>query len=339
MKMTMKITVKMTTRTIKKIKIISLAFLTVAASFLSFYFLNAGLTTEKLINIWPVIISFWIFITLVVLEVVLIDNLNLLTFLVFLQSAVPALVFTSYFSHPRFIFWGLIILFLFMFWGVSKGHRVIKNNLKVRFFFISRQVVPKIVTGLLLFTIVVLYINYIVLGNFSEGLGTKVFNGILKSAQPILKVWVPDISFDMKIDKALQKTAETQFEKSKDEILAKQGISIDKLSYVEKSELINQISAGIKERIERLTGELSGNQTISEVLYSLVKNKINSLSLFAKKLIGAGLFLILFFVIKGIAFIIYPLIEITAFVIYKILLLSNFAHINLETKQKEVVNI
>ncbi len=322
----------------KTIKILFLALLTGILSFLFFYFLNQGIILGNLGSAWPIILTFLFLLIFIVLEVVFIADLNLLISLVCIQSLLSIIAFVSSFNNLPFLLICFAILFLFSFWGVKKGHSNIKNGLEINFFSSVHRVIPKVFTGILLFMVIVLYFNYVNLGNLDERLGRQVFDKIVNSLEPLLQIWVPDTSLDMEIGEALEEAARTQLQRSKIELL-KEGINLDEISDSQMQELIDEAALQIESRVEEVAGNLRADQTIREFAYSAIKGRVDAMSPTGKKLLGGLVLLIPFFIIKGIALLIYPIVELLAFLIYQILLMFGFAYIGLETKQKEVINL
>jgi hypothetical protein len=317
---------------------ISLGLLTGIFSFLSFYFLNQGAVLGSLGSIWPIIIAFSFFIIFFVLEVILIDDIGILYIFIFFQSLLPFFALTKSFDNVRFLLVNFAILFIFTFWAAKKGHSLVKNGLKINFFSIAHRVVPKFFTGLLLVIMILLYFNYVFLGRFNDNMGRQTFNQVANFVAPAFEIWLPGVSLDLSIREALEESARVQLQKSKIDLLEK-GINLDEMSSSQKEELVKQTTLQIEENIEEVVGELDYDQTVREFAYGTIKNRVDELSPTAKIFTGGGVFLILFFLIKGIAFILYPIIEFIAFVIYHLLLMTGFAHINLESRQKEIINI
>ncbi len=323
---------------LKAIKISVLAVLTCVFSFLSFYFLNQKLVLESGGSVWPVVVFFVIFIVLTILEAVFIKDSGLLTVLVFIQSALFIPVFIGSLDKFNIILICFAALFLFTFWGTKRAHLRNRESLSVNFFSVAHGLVPKMVSGIFIFIIVLSYFNYVTLGKFDENMGRRVYDKAANFLEPLLQAWVPEGSLDTEISVFLKEAAETQLQRSKIALLG-EDINIDELSDAQREELINQAILQLEEKIEGITGELEPDMTVRNFVYNLIKEKIDAIPTAVKKPLAGVNMAIVFFVAKGISFILYPIVEFLAFIIYQILLITGFAYIGLETKQKETVNL
>ncbi len=320
----------------KIIKILSLSVFTVFASLLTFYFLNQALITGTISGLWPAIVSFLVFVSLITLEVLFIADFKVLMLLTFVETMVPIFVFQ--FDNFQFLFWIFILFFLFVYWGEEKGLIVLKNSVEIKFVQIAKEIIPKIVTGLLIFLVFLLYFHYVSMGHFDKNVAKRTFDKVLNSFNPALKIWVPDASFDMTVNELLNKLALTELERSKIDLL-KQNINLAELSDQEKQALIADTVKSFKEKFENNLGEIKENQTVRSKLFGVLNDKISNLPAVAKKISGGGFLLIIFFILKSLALLLYPLIEFIAFILYKSLLALNFANVDLEDARREVIKI
>ncbi|HMB17499.1 MAG TPA: hypothetical protein VKO61_01135, partial [Candidatus Paceibacterota bacterium] len=309
----------------KIIKILSLSVFTVFASLLTFYFLNQALITGTISGLWPAIVSFLVFVSLITLEVLFIADFKVLMLLTFVETMVPIFVFQ--FDNFQFLFWIFILFFLFVYWGEEKGLIVLKNSVEIKFVQIAKEIIPKIVTGLLIFLVFLLYFHYVSMGHFDKNVAKRTFDKVLNSFNPALKIWVPDASFDMTVNELLNKLALTELERSKIDLL-KQNINLAELSDQEKQALIADTVKSFKEKFENNLGEIKENQTVRSKLFGVLNDKISNLPAVAKKISGGGFLLIIFFILKSLALLLYPLIEFIAFILYKSLLALNFANVD-----------
>jgi hypothetical protein len=320
----------------KIIKILSLSIFTVFASLLTFYFLNQALIAGTISGLWPAIVSFLVFVALITLEVLFIADFKVLILLTFVETMVPIFVFQ--FESFQFLFWIFILFFLFVYWGEEKGLIVLNNSVEIKFVQIAKEIIPKIVTGLLIFSVFLLYFHYVSLGHFDKDVAKQTFDKVLNSFNPVLKIWIPGASFDMTVNELLNKLALTELERSKIDLL-KQNINLAELSDKEKQALVADTVKNFKKKFESNFGEIKENETVRSKLFGVLNERISNLPPVAKKISGGGFLLIMFIILKSLALLLYPLMEFIAFVFYKSLLSLNFADVDLEDARREVIKI
>lgn len=323
---------------LKAIKITVLAVLTCVFSFLSFYFLNKEVLLNAEGGAWPAVICFFVFIVFTVLNTVFIKDSRLVTALVFVQSAIFIPVFIGSLKNWNVLLISFVLLFIFTIWGVKRAHSRMKDSMRINFFSVAHRIVPKMITGILLLVIVLFYFNYVTLGKFDEDMGRRLFDKTADFLEPVLQTWVPEASLNTKVEDFLKEAAETQLERSKIALLG-DGINLDELSTLQREQLINKTAEELEGKIEEITGELKFDQTVREFVYGIIKERIDAIPPAVKKPLAGFNLAIIFFVAKGISFIFYPVIEFIAFIIYQILMITGFAYIGLETKEREIINL
>lgn len=323
---------------LKAIKITVLAVLTAVFSFLSFHFLNKEIFLGGEGGAWPTIICLFVFIVFAVLESVFIKDSRLVTALVFVQSAIFIPVFAKSLHSLNILLICFGALFIFTIWGAKRAHSRMRDSMRVNFFSIAHRLVPKMITGILILVIVLFYFNYVTLGKFDENMGRRIFDKTADFLEPVLQTWVPEASLNTEVEEFLKEAAETQLERSKIALLG-EGINLDELSTLQREQLINKAAEELEGKIEEITGELKFDQTVREFVYGLIKDKIDAIPPAVKKPLAGLNLAIIFFVAKGISFIFYPIIEFIAFIVYQILMITGFAYIGLETKERETINL
>lgn len=323
---------------IRRIKIFSLGILGVILGFLTFFFLRNLITSSGFSNIWLILGLAWVFLVVIVLEVIFINRFFVLGWWVVAQGLTPAVAFYPFIFPTFYHLVGIAsLLFLFfVFLGVHRGFRTADNSLKINFFTTARQIVPKVAVGFLIFTAIFSYFYFFQLENFSDETASYLFNKILESALPIVQIWFPGISFDMSVEKALATISETQIRKSSLEFL-KQGIKLEELPPSVRERLINEAVNQAKSFFEKIGGEIKQGQTVKEYLFDAIKGRVVGLSPMVRLLLQIGVIVLLFFILKGIVFFLYIPIEFTAFVFYKLLVLIGFANVAIEKINREVI--
>lgn len=326
----------MTPKTKKIIKISILSTLTAIFSFLAFSFLGKALILGTISGLWPAIVSFLLLIIFLCLEVVFIPDTKFLFFLVFVQTVLPVFSFLNIFDSFKFIFLIFLLFFSFVYWGIEKGRNLFKNSIEIKFLQISKLIIPKIITGLLIFCVFILYFHYVSLGYFNEKMAKDTFNKVLNSFEPAFSVWISGIHFNMTVDEAMEVITISNYRKNKVEILDNK-IDFDTLQDSQKEIMINEGVNKLKEKLDKNFGKIDGSKLVRDQIFSILSAKISKLPPIVKNITGGGFLLIMFFVLKGIAFIFYPIISFIAFVFYKIFLVAKFGNVELIDSRKEII--
>lgn len=316
-------------------KIIVLAIVGAGLIFGATYFFNTFLLTANYrILLLSSILGGGFFIV-TVLETLFIKSRFKIGVIMLLNSIVPLAVFyPELYPNPSVILLtGSLLLFVFLIFAVTNALKMLSNSLKIRFFSISKAVLSKAVTGLLIFLSVVLYLQYFGWGRFNDALGRDLVGQTLDSSRPIVGLWFSGVSFSGTVGDFLDGITESQLRK----IGPNGARDFQKLSPPEKTEAIRQLSLKLKKELEKVVGPLRTDQPLKEAVYSIGKGYVNNLSPTVQSALGVLAALAFFLTVKGIAVLLYWLIGLMAFVVYKFLLIIGFAHISLESRSREFV--
>lgn len=328
----------MTLKVSARIKIALISFLGVASALLVFYLLNQFLLHLS-VNIWLVLFSVWLFLTISTLTIFFAGNAKTVAGVFFVQGLMSLVFFYTFlYPKPSLIFiGGAFLLILFWITGALSSFRDLKNCVTINFFVTAHRLLPKVVLGLLIFVAALSYLYFFQLNNFSEDAARKLFDRSVASAEPLLQIWFPDVTFDMNINTAISKISEVQLKRSQLDLL-QQGIDINKISFADRQALLNETNAKITRIFENLAGEIGRpDQTFGDTLFNALKTRILALSALAQAFLEVGIIVVLFFVLKALAFLLYIPAQVAAFVLFKALLVLGFAEIGLENTQREVI--
>lgn len=327
----------MTLKVSARIKIALISFLGVASALLVFYLLNQFLLHLS-VSIWLVLFSVWLFLTVSTLTIFFAGNAKTVAGVFFVQGLMPLVFFYTFlYPKPSLIFiGGVFLLILFWITGALNSFRDLKNGVTINFFVTTHRLLPKVVLGLLIFVAALSYLYFFQLNNFSEDAARKLFDRSMASAEPLLQIWFPDVTFDMNINTAISKISEVQLKRSQLDLL-QQGIDINKISLADRQALLNETNAKITRIFENLAGEIRPDQTFGDTLFNALKTRILALSALAQAFLEVGIIVVLFFVLKALAFLLYIPAQVAAFVLFKALLVLGFAEIGLENTQREVI--
>ncbi|KKU98641.1 MAG: hypothetical protein UY32_C0018G0002 [Candidatus Jorgensenbacteria bacterium GW2011_GWC1_48_8] len=121
-----------------------------------------------------------LFFVLFLLQVFFVKSRLKMVPLILLETLAPLLVFYSRFFNgpgtPLYLVFGAAVLFLALLSSSIRGQRELSNSLEIRFFSIVKSVLPRAVTGFILFLSAVFYLNYFVWGNFNQNVGRAIVN-------------------------------------------------------------------------------------------------------------------------------------------------------------------
>lgn len=319
----------------KTIKIFVLGILGTLLTSSSFYFLKNSLTSSNFGGLWLFFSGIVLFLILIAVESVVIRELKWLISLVLVESIAPILLFSSLlFSANHLILIGGGLMVIFMLWGVLRGRFLLDNSVKIKFLFITRRVIPKVATGIIVFGVIIFYLYFFQFNYFSQNVASGAFNGILNSAEPLVRIWMPGLSFDMTVDQAISKITEVMAKKSNPD-LVKQGVDFDKLPDSLRNNLLSGASLKVKGVFKNLGIEAGSDKTLRQALFEAVRGKLNGLSGQTTFLIEIAVVAVIFFILRGVTTLIYPLIAFLSFLLFKFFMFTGFSFILLESVRQE----
>ncbi|MCP6719868.1 MAG: hypothetical protein KJI72_00895 [Patescibacteria group bacterium] len=323
-------------------KIIILVLFGAGFIFATTYFFNKFLLTADYSRLFFSLLFGGGFLVVMILQIFFIKGRFNMVVVMFLQGITPLIVFYSriYPSPSLVLIAGSLIFFIFLVFAAVRGQRVLSNSLEIKFFFTARSILPRAVTGLLIFLTIVFYLNYFSWGNFNDELGRVLVGQTLASSQPIVGLVFSDISFNKTVQSFLDVIALNQLRKipsSMGETEADPAINFQRLPPPEKAEAVRRFSLELKKELEKVVGPLNASAPVTGEVFRITKDYFNGLSAALKSALSLALALAFFFGVKGIAVLLYWFIELVAFVLFKFLLISGFAHITLENRGREFV--
>lgn len=296
-----------------KINVIAIIGIILSLGFSFFIHRAYQLSGDLTLNIIAALVLSVLFLVTVFLQSIFIKDIGRIGTILFLEASVMLIPFI--FLLSGFLFIGLLLTFLFLFWGSYSSRNELQYSMKARIFRLSKFVLPKAITGLSIFVAA----SY--LSTFQDqGLVVKeeTFRRIVLPAEAIVKVVMPGISLEDSFVSTIEKT----------------NPDIQELSKEQKEEII-------KKQQERFSKLLQYNFESRDALINIL---YNSYILNAKKVsesrkvlvlfaLGAGLFLLA----KSVGTPISWLVASMAVVIYEILIALGFVVVVLETRSKEIV--
>lgn len=324
-------------------KVIIIALLGAASVFASFFLFNKFLIEGSLVRLLGSAVFAVLFFALFILQIFFVKSRVRIGFLTLLQAAAPIFVFYSkIFPEPSFaLIAGFAVFFIFLTSAAFRGQKEIANVLKIKFFSITKSILPRAVSGFLIVFSLLLYLTYFVWGGFNENFAQKLVSQTLASGEPIFKLVLTDASFESSTDEFLKKITESQLNKIKVDRSGVSGaepvLEFWRLPPAEKEKLISETAKELKKKFEKTVGPLNGNVPVNEEVYRIIKEYVDSLSPAAKSALSVIVAVLFFFFARGVVYFFYWVPGVISFILFKFLLVSGFVYINLESRNREFI--
>ncbi len=316
-----------------------------------FVFLAVGSFNKYLISVqgtdllWSFVFVL-LFFVLFLLQVFFVKSRWKMALLVLLETSAALLVFYSRLFNgpgtPLYLAVGAAVLFLALLSSSIRGGRELSNSLEIRFFSIVKSVLPRAVTGFILFLSVVFYLNYFVWGNFNQNVGRAIVNETLAAARPVVKlVLTVDFSPEGTVDDFLKALARNQLRRLSpgglDSGASDAAVDFQRLPTLEQERVVSELSSGLAKELQKFIGAFEIRETFRDLAFRLSRDYLENLTpplRSSVEIIAAVLF---FFTVKGIVFLLYWLIEFLAFILFKFLLIAGFAYITVENRGRQFI--
>lgn len=292
------------------LKIASFIALVSISAFGSGYFLAT-------IQVFYAFISLSLFLVLFSLQTIFIKSWTRIIPAVVLEVfflSLPILVVLK--NNLNIYLWSAIgLLLIFLFWAEVDGRSETRNFLKIHFWRVSKTVLLKSITAVLLFTIFI----YVSLANVStdNDYGNEISEAINVFIAPAIKIFVPEFSYESPLKNIIV------------DILTKQGVPQESISFATNE---------FKKNIDNMFGiDLDLNETIGNSVYAAIKDKINKMLNSGNVYALLPILIILWFMVRGIAFILFIPLSFISFLLYELSIITNFAVIQYESRSREIV--
>ena len=324
------------------LKISFLALFSVGTSMAMIYELNEFISSLQYGFLWLGILALFMFLVINVLNVFFIKHRSILFGIAFAEACLPALFFLS---RIRTELWplaiGFSLFFVFVAAGLRQGRAHLANSIKIRFFATTKLVTPRLVTGVLIGVSILFYMQCFSLGGTcAEGVGREFIRQTLNVSQPIVNIWVPNVSPNQTVTDFFHQFASaevnsTAFRANNAPIITSNGIS--EIPVKVKDQIIDSFSNQLRATVEEKVGPLNSKESVLNEVYRIITKYLSGFSDLMKRLMSVGVAVVLFFLLKGFGFLVYWFVDFIAFLIYKLLIAANFATVNYETRNREFV--
>lgn len=311
-------------------KVLILGVLTIAASIVAIYGFNHFLVGFQSRFFLLGLVGAIFLLIMAILNVFFIKSfVKIITIGVF-AAGIPLVLF--YPGIDIVLIAGAVLFFLFLMEASRRGHGAINNSLKMKFFLTAGSVLPKAVTGFLLFLAVIFFTHYYSVEGkkFNENINWAMVNQTVNASAPAINFFLPGFSADSSTDEILGlfvgkqvRSLVPDFERYMPEV---------------QQRIFNEVFSSFKDNLQRTVGSVDGKKTLAENLYVFLAGRyLNNFSDMNKLIFAAVFTFLIFLVAKGATFLFNWLIEFLAFVCFKILIIVKFAYISLENRSREFV--
>ncbi|MDP3975233.1 MAG: hypothetical protein Q8P88_03040 [Candidatus Jorgensenbacteria bacterium] len=327
-------------------KVAVLAVLGLGANLLATYALTTYLATANSDLLFVVVGAALIGVVVLVLQALFVKSPMLLRAVVLIETLGPLVFFVPrLFPEPSIIL--IAAAFLFFFFanmGSLRGLRQAATSIAVHFFETARTVVPKVLTGGLLFMTALIYLTYFSWGTLNVAVGRRFVNQVLSSSDPVLRLYFSRVSVDQTVEEFLHEVVRSQIEGEKNNILGSLVLDEEKgfeefrnLPVPAREEIITRVTKSFRESLEPIVGLLDGAEPVRDAVYRILEERFSSLSPSQHTTFSIGGLILVFFAFKGFLSLFHWLIAVVAFLVFKLLMALGFAKTGLSTQSREFI--
>ena len=311
-------------------KIVIFAIIGTAFSFLFGYFLRLFIfegQSDFLLFSFLAGLGFLIFF---LLNVFFIKNLWLVNLTIFLGALAFSASFYDQLSKTFGI--GVLISFLILLLANHAGRQELENMLKIKFWRVSKKIVPKAITALAVFVGIV----YVGVADFnierkdffiSQTTFEKIISPIANIG--IIQKFLPGFDLSLPTEKLIENLAASQIEQNPELKLLPESV---------KNQLIDQSVRELENKISEFTATpLDSKAKASDALYEIIMKKFGNLPTNIKSIAPMIVAALIFLTIVGLSLPIRLMVTVLTFLIYEIFLALGFSTIIMEGKSREII--
>lgn len=308
------------------LKIIFLAFLgTISFTFFG-YFLKSLIIIQDFNSALILISSLILFWSVFVLQVFFIKNAWISYLIIFLECLGLIGVFYKDILNSG-IQAGIGIIFLILILANQKGRQELEYFIKIRFWRVSKTILPKVIAAVFLFSSVIYVYGFPIEEGFF--ISKQAFEKILSPNKILIDKFLPGFDFSSTLNEFAKKSVEKEIGGS---------AQFKDLPALAKNQLIAQSVKEFENKISEMAGiKIDSKLKISDVIYEALKNKLINLPANIKPYVQIFVAAFIFLILEGFAIPIRWIISIFSFIMYEILLAFGFAKIELEGGSREII--
>ncbi|HUX36231.1 MAG TPA: hypothetical protein VMV71_04400 [Candidatus Paceibacterota bacterium] len=280
-------------------------------------FLQNGAVLNFAISVFP-------FLILNSFETILIKSLGR-RFLVIAAETVIFLLF--FYRDPQIYLFAAGGAFLaFSLWGEIMSRSLVSTSLEVNFLKFTAPFFKKTITGLILFTIIIFVPNW---NKNNVFISPAAFGGVFVWSSGIAQNFYPELNFNSTVNDLARNITSYQLSSS---------AYYKTLPGAVQKSVFDQTLPQISDRLKQvLGGNLSGDEKISDVLYKIILNSLNSWRADYGAWFIFAWIAVVFLASRTIGAFVWWLSALISWLIYQFLVALNFVAIRGETVTKEAL--
>lgn len=309
-------------------KIIILAFFGVAFSFASGFFLQVFMVNGGGNNLLFSSLAALGFMAVFLLCVFFIKTGWMVNLAVFIQSLAFFALFYDRLSPMVGI--GAVLGFLFFISGIYAGRNELENSLEIKFWKISKKILPKAIAGIAIFAGVICA-SFIDVGSKEFFIPRGAFNAVVSpmTDSGLLEKIVPGLDFSGSTEETIRNIAMREIENNPQLKILPDSI---------KEELAGKTVQEVENQTAGLAGtQLNFQSKLSDTIYDFLAVKFYSLP---ESILNSTPVLVAIFIFLTIISLVWPIrliVALISFLLYETLLALGFGVIIFEGRSKENV--
>lgn len=321
-------------------KILLLGLLGVAASAAAVSSFMNFFTKPSALYFWTFVVATILFWALKLLQIFFVKGFWKLFLITLCEILVPLAVFRAHFDSVTlpFLLSGAVLALLFTGAAIRRGRKTVENSIEPQFFSVSKSMLPKLTSGFLVFLSILLYLNYFVWGNFTDALGRTMFRNVTSSAEPVVHLWIPNVSFDMSVQTFLDTLVREELEQTivtvADAGGRTQQLGFQELPPKQQESYFEQARQQAGAAFAAQFGDVNRNESVNSFLYGLVTRYLEDLGTATSGILSVAAVVLFFLSIKGVTVFLYWLIGFLGFIFFKLCLVTGFAVVSVETRTR-----
>ncbi len=289
---------------------------------------------------WTFVVATLLFWALKLVQIFFVKGSWKLFSITLCEILVPLAVFRTHFDSVTlpYLLVAAILAFLFIGTAIRRGRNTVENSIEPQFFSVSKNVLPKLTSGFLIFISLLLYLNYFVWGNFTDTLGRAMLQSVTSTAEPVVHLWIPNVSFGMSVQTFIDTLVRGELERTNFTVAETGGhtqqIGFRELPPKQQELYFSQAKQQANAAFVAQFGDVNRNESVNTLLYDLGKEYIGKMGTAASGILSVAAIVLFFLSIKGVAVLLYWLIGLLGFIFFKLCLVTGFAVMSVETRTR-----
>lgn len=288
-----------------------------------------------------------------VLQALFIKSSGLLRAVLLAETLAPLFLFAEHlFPIPSLV---LLAAWALFFWFVERGsvralHRA-ASSISIRFFDAAHAVIPKVMTGGLLFMTAIAYLTYFSWGTLGDVAGKKFMNQLLDASTPAFRLFFSRASADQRVGEFFEAVVRAQLEEGNERALGRfaagENLSAERAGEMlaafrdlpppAREAVVMRLAEQLRASLESATGPLDPDESVRDAVYRIIKARAAALAPAQHAALAAGAAILVFLALKGFLSLFHWAVALAAYLAFKLLMAFGFARIGVATQTREFV--